>query len=41
MSVTVIALQGIARDPDDVDPVTAAGPVDRLRSFTCEGVRSR
>jgi hypothetical protein len=37
VSVTVIAEQGIARDADVVDPVA----IDGLRSFACEGVRSR
>ena len=41
MTVTVIAEQGSARDPDVFDPVAAGGPVDRFRSFACEGAGSR
>jgi hypothetical protein len=38
VSVTVIAEQGIAREPDVFDPVAAGGPVDRFCSFAFDGV---
>jgi hypothetical protein len=41
VTVTVIAEQGSARDPDVFDPVAAGGPIDRFCSLAFEGVGSR